>query len=102
MIEPEGRKATSVLLLYQLTDARQKEGKQVEKYKDYMFYNAENGCFICGGTSSADVELLKEDCKTLLQAVNKRMDDGKKVASIIAHATYTGEETRFDFNVKEV
>ena len=73
--------------------------------KDYMFYNAKNGDYICGGVASREHGKLKAACKNLLQNVNRRITEhygGEKITEIIAKETYTDIETRFNFSSAEV
>lgn len=73
--------------------------------KDYMFYNAKNGDYICGGVASREYRKLKAACKNLLQNVNRRITEhygGEKITEIIAKETYTGIATQFNFSNAEV
>ena len=73
--------------------------------KDYMFYNAKDNSIICGGVASHEHGKLKAACKNLLQNVNRRITEhygGEKITDIIAHETYTGIKTRFNFSSDEV
>lgn len=72
----------------------------MKEYKDYMFFNADNGEYIWTGTSERTEKVLKNNCMKLLRQINKNKN--KKITNIIAHETYTAVETKFSFSENEV